>query len=185
MRGLVLILLAGCAHQAPRPLRVPEPPSNFPMPDLRALTVEQAEARLRAAGKRGPIDWREERCDATLAVGSVCCTYPWAGAHTMTREPLTVYVQAPEGAPAALPDVHGQPVEAARATLQQAGFRVIVQVVEDPRCLPGIVCHVGNKHGHTAIPKTLYVGKAAPPPAPAAPAPPPAKAAPNKPSFFK
>ncbi len=190
MRRLLLVLLAaGCAHhQAPHPAPVREPPSNFPMPALRGLTVEQAEARLRAAGTRGSVDWREERCDAGLPVGAVCSTYPWTGAHTMAREPLTVYVQAPAGAASAVPDVQGQPVEAAKATLQQAGFRAIVQTVDDPRCPPGVVCHVGCTHGHTAIPKTLYVGKPASPPAPAprpTPPTPPPKPAPNKPSFFK
>ena len=67
------------------------------MPDVRGLTVEQAEARLRAAGTRAAIDWREERCDTALPVGQVCSTYPWTGAHTMVREPIIVYVQAPAG----------------------------------------------------------------------------------------
>lgn len=112
---------------------------------LRGLTVEQAEARLRAAGTRGSIDWREERCDTALPVGVVCSTYPWTGAHAMARESLIVYVQAPVGAAAAVPDVKGQAVATATATLQQAGFHALVQTVDDPHCAP---------------PKTLRVGKA-------------------------
>lgn len=100
MRPLVLVLLvAGCAHHAaPRPAPVPEPPSTYPMPELRGLTVEQAQARLRAAGTRGSVEWREERCDTVLPAGAVCSTYPWTGAHTLARESLVVYVQAPAGA---------------------------------------------------------------------------------------
>jgi hypothetical protein len=186
MRRLALVLVAaGCAHPTPHRSRAPEPRSNFVMPEVRGLTVEQAEARLRTAGKQGPVDWREEHCDAQLPAGVVCSSYPWTGAQTMAREPLVIYVQAPPDAAAAVPDVQGQPVEAAKATLQQAGFRAIVQTIDDPRCAPGVVCHVGCTHGHTGIPKTLYVGQAAAPPASAPPPPPPPKPAPNKPSFFK
>lgn len=85
-RLLLVLLVAGCSHHpAPRSSPVREPPSNFPMPDLRGLTVEQAEAQLRTAGKRGPVDWHEERCDTTLPVGQVCSTYPWKGAHTLAQ----------------------------------------------------------------------------------------------------
>jgi hypothetical protein len=178
---------AGCSHQVPRTARPAEPPTTFPMPQLRGLTVEQAEARLHDAGNRGAVDWREQRCDTALPAGAVCSTYPWPGAHAMPRESLIVYVQAPAGATAAVPDVEGQPVEAARVALQQAGFRVIVRTVDDPHCTPSVVCHVGSKRGHTGIPKTLYVGSAIPPPSPAPPRQPApaAKAAPNKPPFFK
>ncbi len=118
-RLLLVVLVASCAHHAaPRPEPVREPPSTFPMPDLRGLTVAQAEARLRAAGTRGSVDWREERCDATLPVGVVCSTYPWTGAHTLVRETLVVYVQAPAGArgPAAVrTTVYGDAPAAAAA----------------------------------------------------------------------
>ena len=184
----ITILAGGCTQHAARGPRVVEEPSNFQMPELRGLTVAQTEQRLRAAGKRGPIEWREERCAGELPIGAICSTYPHAGAHTMMREPLIVYVQAPRGPATPLPDVHGQPVDTARAALQSAGFHeVVVQPLDDPGCEPDRVCHVGAEHGYAEIPKTLYVGKQAKRSAveAAAPPPPPPKPSPPKPSFFK
>lgn len=208
-----LLFALGCGHSGYRSRF--EGPQHFKMPELRGASAEQAEKQLRKAGKLGMVDWREEDCGHGAATGAICCTYPWAGAEVMKSESIVLYVQAPRattavprrapgsagaaapavaGAPplthAPMPDVVGQRLDVARATLAAAGFsRLIVQYLEHDGCAADIVCGVGPRPGatgHHALAKILYVGKQPPAPPPLPPAPPPLKAprAPRPPASF-
>src|SRR5689334_3083513 len=121
LRWIAIATLAwtvGCAHGGGHGRFAG--PQHFKMPELRGASGERAEKQLRAAGKLGLVDWREEDCGREFTVGAVCATYPAAGCDVMKREPIVVYVQMPRTVGGAvpsrapMPDVVGRPVGEAR-----------------------------------------------------------------------
>jgi membrane peptidoglycan carboxypeptidase len=97
------------------------------VPDVRGQSMEDAKSALEGAGFEfadGGVT------DSELPAGTVARTDPAGGSQASSGATITVY--SSNGAQGLLPDVAGQTLEQARATL--AGFNVVVtdQAVNDP-----------------------------------------------------
>lgn len=100
------------------------------VPDVRDLPAEEARDLLERAGLHVDSELREEPSD-TIVRGHVIEQSPAAGSQVSkgTRVQLTVS-SGPEMR--TVPDVSGQNLESARATLESAGFEVQVREVDSP-----------------------------------------------------
>ncbi len=100
-------------------------PSNVIVPDVVGFTEAAAENALEAAGLVVAIT---EETDTEVQVGLVVSTNPAAGTEVAPGSSVTVVVAA-QATSVEIPDVTGQPRADAKATLEDAGLRV----VEDER----------------------------------------------------
>jgi serine/threonine-protein kinase len=95
-------------------------PASAPVTDVEGLSASDALARLRKAGFK-PTTTKET--SATVASGKVIGTNPPAGTEKQLGSPVVVLVSSGP-APVKVPDVTGQSLSAAEATLTNAGLTV-------------------------------------------------------------
>jgi eukaryotic-like serine/threonine-protein kinase len=95
-------------------------PASAPVTDVEGLSAGDALARLRKAGFK-PTTTKET--SATVAAGRVIGTNPPAGTEKQVGSPVVVLVSSGP-APVKVPDVTGQSLSAAEATLTNAGLTV-------------------------------------------------------------
>jgi eukaryotic-like serine/threonine-protein kinase len=95
-------------------------PASAPVTDVEGLSAGDALARLRKAGFK-PTTTKET--SATVAAGKVIGTNPPAGTEKQVGSPVVVLVSSGP-APVKVPDVTGQSLSAAEATLTNAGLTV-------------------------------------------------------------
>jgi beta-lactam-binding protein with PASTA domain/predicted Ser/Thr protein kinase len=101
-------------------LAVSTGPGSSALPNVAGLSVAQALARLKAAGFKPTT---ETQPSATVASGRAISTDPPAGTELKAGRPVTVIVSSgPE--PVHVPDLAGQTLAAAEATLTNAGLTV-------------------------------------------------------------
>jgi eukaryotic-like serine/threonine-protein kinase len=93
-------------------------PASAPVDNVEGLSAAEALARLRKAGFK-PTTTKET--SATVAAGKVIGTNPSAGTEKQLGSPVVVLVSSGP-APVKVPDVTGQSLSAAEATLTNAGL---------------------------------------------------------------
>lgn len=113
---------------SPVTMRVSAGPEAIRVPDVVELTAEAARRKLTAAGLKVDTVVEEEPSD-TVPAGAVVAQEPKAGRKVSkgTTARLTVSTGKAEST---VPDVTGQDLDGARATLEDAGFRVVVVEVD-------------------------------------------------------
>ncbi|MGW6458422.1 Stk1 family PASTA domain-containing Ser/Thr kinase [Streptomyces sp. NPDC055078] len=97
-------------------------PEIVRVPSVKGDPLATAERRLRAAGLAPGVTSRA--FSEEVPQGSVISTDPAAGAGRSPDSAVAIVVS--KGAPIAVPDVTGDPVEGATAELEGAGFRVVI-----------------------------------------------------------
>ena len=95
-------------------------PASAPVTDVEGLSAADALSRLRKAGFK-PTTTKET--SATVAAGKVIATNPPAGTEKQLGSPVVVLVSSGP-APVKVPDVTGQSLSLAEATLTNAGLTV-------------------------------------------------------------
>ncbi len=95
-------------------------PASAPVTDVEGLSAADAIAKLRKAGFK-PKSTKET--SSTVAAGKVIATNPTAGTEKQLGSPVIVIVSSGP-APVKVPDVTGQSLSAAEATLTNAGLQV-------------------------------------------------------------
>jgi eukaryotic-like serine/threonine-protein kinase len=95
-------------------------PASAPVPDVEGVSSGEAVAKLRKAGFK-PKTTKET--SLTVAAGKVIATNPTAGTEKQLGSPVVVIVSSGP-APVKVPDVIGQSLSAAEATLTNAGLAV-------------------------------------------------------------
>ena len=101
----------------------------LPVPNVTGMAPDDARRELEEAGFLVEPEV-ETRPSTEEDAGSVVDTDPTPGAQTPTDRPIRIIVgSGPEQVQ--VPGVVGQPVDAARSTLEDAGFRVDIQRVDD------------------------------------------------------
>jgi serine/threonine-protein kinase len=95
-------------------------PASAPVPDVEGLSAAEAVAKLRKSGFK-PRTTKET--SSTVAAGKVISTNPTAGTEKQLGSPVAVIVSSGP-APVKVPDVIGQSLSAAEATLTNAGLSV-------------------------------------------------------------
>ncbi len=153
---------------------------NLTVPNVMFMTRAEAEATLARAGFRAPSIDDHSICGSVVEkqiveLGRVCHQHPPAGRQQGGRIPVSIRVQTenPYGGDLGggrrwflMPDLVGQHVDKARATLKQLGFvtkEVKLTDSDDPSCKPNIVCKSYPERmtrTDTASDKLFYVGKA-------------------------
>jgi serine/threonine-protein kinase len=95
-------------------------PASAPVTDVEDLSAGAAVAKLRKAGFKAKTT---KETSSTVAAGKVIATNPSAGTEEQLGSPVTVVVSSGP-APVKVPDVVGQSLSAAEATLTNAGLGV-------------------------------------------------------------
>ncbi len=130
-------------------LLVSDGPAPVAVPDVtKAASFDEAAATLAALGFTVK---RADDFNATIAVGKIIGTDPPAGSAAPRGSAVTVHVsKGPEKV--TVPNLVGQPLESATATLQGAGF-----VVDTQSYLPGRLVRAQDPAGGTSVDKGTKV----------------------------
>ncbi len=103
-------------------------PSAVTMPDINGMTVEQATVALQGAGLSvGQITSEDS---PTVAAGTIVRSDPAGGSSVAAGSSVNLVTSTGN---VALPDLIGQPLESATATLRELGLLAVVK--QDPGCL--------------------------------------------------
>ncbi|MBX6351023.1 MAG: Stk1 family PASTA domain-containing Ser/Thr kinase [Clostridia bacterium] len=113
--ALVLALAGGAVYGASRWLSVPE----VEVPDVRGLSLDEAEAKLAALGLEAEVG--EPVYSSTVPATDVAGQSPDPGTVVKTTRPVTLYLsKGPEYLPGGVPDVVGETAQDAEAALRNA-----------------------------------------------------------------
>lgn len=139
------------------------------VPDLRGLTLADANARVHAAGFLDDVDTEaigaiptDAACTDGTYDGRVCGQFPAPGEATHDHRVIAAMIGRHDAYADRLiaPDVHGATVDDARAAFTRAGFTTPPHV-EGGACAPGTVCGQHPAAGDRAYRSTMvifYVG---------------------------
>jgi beta-lactam-binding protein with PASTA domain/predicted Ser/Thr protein kinase len=116
-------------------LTVSDGPGTQTIPKVTGLTAQQATTLLQSKGFRVQ---RHDQASSTVPAGTAINTQPPAGTSFERGQTVTLNVSSGK-AQVVVPDVVGQTLDAARATLIAAGFTVVAQQQEDNKATPGTV----------------------------------------------
>ncbi|WP_208028742.1 Stk1 family PASTA domain-containing Ser/Thr kinase [Rhabdothermincola sediminis] len=127
LAGMIILLLVLAGVLVVLGLRLSRSSEEITVPDVRGLTVQEAQARLSGAGLKSEI--REEP-NADVPAGQVFEQTPAPGAKAARDSVVTLRVSAGLGK-AEVPDVVGRTEAAARSLIERAGFVPDVRQRED------------------------------------------------------
>jgi hypothetical protein len=131
-------------------------PPRVTVPDLNGLTVDEANARLRAAGLTRPVDTEQYgavmSCGPDARDGRVCGQHPAPGTVQFADEPVEVRLGHYDARAdkVVVPDVRGMHLADARAAFARAGFMAEPLLESGAGCKPDIVCSQTPEGGRTA-----------------------------------